>query len=356
MPRHAVSILLSDADRARLESIAQSGKSEQRAALRSKVILAAAAGLQDRTIASELGVTPMTVAKWRSRFRTAGLDGLLDSPRSGRPRIYTVQTERRILAVLDKDPPPGYTAWTGGLISNYLGDVDDQQVWKVLKKRSIHLSRRRSWCISTDPEFGPKAADIVGLYLSPPENAVVLCVDEKPNIQALERAQGYLKLPNGRAVTGFSHEYKRHGTSNLFTALNVATGTVRAGHYNRKRRVEFLDFMEGILAEYPDRQVHVVLDNYSTHNLKNDKWLAKQTNVHFHYTPTHASWLNQVEVWFSILWRNVLRGASFTSPAQLTSAIDAFIEVYNQTAHPFHWTKTHVKPKGLANKYTELRD
>ena len=201
----------------------------------------------------------------------------------------------------------------------------------------------------------PKAADIVGLYLNPPENAVVICVDEKPGIQALERAQGWLRLPNGKAITGANHEYKRHGTSNLFAAFETATGQVIGKHYNRKRRREFLDFMNTVVGGYPpETELHVILDNYSTHKPKEDRWLRSHPNVHFHFTPTHASWLNQVEVWFSILWRHALRGASFTSPRELRQAIDRYIEVYSERAHPFEWTKSIVHPVGFKPKYADL--
>ena len=157
----------------------------------------------------------------------------------------------------------------------------------------------------------PKPADLVGIYLSPPDHAVVLCVDEKPSIQALERAQGYLRLPNGQALKGFNHEYERHGTTTLFAALNVSTGQVKAGHYHRRRRREFLDFMNEVVADYPQQEIHVVLDNLSSHKPKRDRWRARHPNVHWHYTPTHASWLNQVEIWFSILTRQALRGREF---------------------------------------------
>ena len=220
--------------------------------------------------------------------------------------------------------------------------------------RAAYVTRRRSWCISTDPAFAQKAAEIVGLYLQPPENAVVISVDEKPHIQALERAQGWLKLPNGRAVTGFSHAYKRHGTTTLFAALDVATGLVKTGHYQRRRRVEFLDFMNRLVAEQAGREIHVILDNLNTHKPKHDRWLARHKNVHFHFTPTHASWLNQVEVWFSILSARALAGASFTSPRQVRDQIDAFINAYNQTAHPFEWTKQVVFSQHPRAKYADL--
>lgn len=225
----------------------------------------------------------------------------------------------------------------------------------MLRKYGIQLERRRSWCESTDPEFARKAADIVGLYLDPPENAVVICVDEKPHIQALERAQGWLRLPNGRALTGESHQYKRHGTTTLFAALNIVSGQVKAGHYQRRRRREFLDFMNEVIAHYPDDvKLHVVLDNLSTHKPKHDRWLKLHPNVHFHFTPTHASWLNQIEIWFSIMARAVLKGASFTDPKQIRTAIDEFIDVYNPKAAPFEWRKESVHQVPLKQHYADL--
>ena len=240
------------------------------------------------------------------------------------------------------------------MLAEALPGVSKDQVWRILRRHDICLERRRSWCISTDPEFAPKAADVVGLYLNPPEKAVVIAVDEKPSIQALERAQGYLRLPDGKAVNGFSHCYKRHGTTTLFAALEVTTGLVKTAHYCRRRRREFLDFMNGIVAEHGDREIHVILDNLNTHKPKDDRWLKRHKNVHFHFTPTYSSWLNQVECWFSILGRQALRGASFTSPAQLRQAIDDFVAVYNQTAAPFEWKKAIVFPSAPQAKYSDL--
>ena len=176
-------------------------------------MLEAAEGTATREIARELDTTPTTVSLWRGRFAREGLDGLEDLPRSGAPPIYDAVTDKRIRAVLDKPPPAGFARWNGPLIAEALGDVDVQYVWRSLRKQKIDLGGRKSWCESKDPEFAAKAADVVGLYMAPPKNAIVLCIDEKPSIQALERAQGYLKLPNGRALTGYSHDYKRHGTS-----------------------------------------------------------------------------------------------------------------------------------------------
>jgi transposase len=356
MVSQATAVRLTAEERAVLESSVNRPTSEQRTALRAKIVLRAADGEGTNRIARELDVRPATVSKWRTRFARYGLQGLQDAPRSGRRRKYDEGTERRILAVLDEPVPGGETTWTARLISRELGDVTVHQVWRVLRKHKIHLQRRRSWCVSTDPEFAPKAADIVGLYLAPPENAVVLCVDEKPAIQALERAQGYLRLPNGRALTGFSHHYKRHGTTTLFAALEVATGLVTTGHFKRRRRREFLDFMNDLIAQYPSSQeVHVILDNLNTHKPKHDRWLARHENVHFHFTPTRASWLNQVEIWFSILQRRVLRNGSFTSPRALREAIDRFLAAYNEEATPFEWTAENVAPAGLAKRYADLR-
>jgi len=238
----------------------------------------------------------------------------------------------------------------GGLIATELGDVHEQQVWRVLRAHKIDVSGQKSWCESDDPEFAAKAADVVGLYMAPPENAIVICVDEKPSIQALERAQGYLKLPNGRTLTGHSHDYKRNGTTTLFAAFEVATGKVIAAHKKRRRRVEFLGFMNDIVALYPDTAIHVVLDNLNTHKPKNDRWLKRHPTVRFHFTPTRASWLNQVEIWFSILEGKSLHGASFTSVKQLKEHIDAFIQAYNQTATPFVWTKAKVHQRRVKGR------
>ena len=325
-------------------------------ALRARIILQAADGRGNLEIAAALRVRPATVSKWRVRYARTGLGGLADAPRPGVKRRYDAATERRILARLDETPPAGHATWTGSLVAEALGDVSPSHVWRVLRRHGIHLQRRRSWCISTDPEFAAKAADIVALYLDPPDSAVVLAVDEKPGIQALERAQGYLELANGSALRGFSHDYKRHGTTTLFAALDIITGEVKAGHYKRRRRTEFLDFMNRIVADYPDQEIHVILDNLSTHKPKRDQWLARHKNVHFHFTPTHASWLNQVECWFSILTRCALRGASFTSPREVCDAIDRFIEAYNVKATPFEWRKAKVHPVTLKKTSADLRN
>jgi transposase len=351
----STNVVLSVGERKTLESWSRAATTEQRFAQRARFILAAADGLGTNEIAREFGVMPTTVSKWRMRFAQHGLEGLEDAPRPGRPRVYDEEKHKEVLRLLDEDPPPGYALWTAPLLAERLGGVSVDLVWRVLRQHGVTLQRRHSWCVSTDPQFAVKAADVVGLYLDPPENAVVLCIDEKPHIQALERAQGWLRLPDGRAMRGFGHEYKRHGTTTLFAALNVATGAVKAGHYRRRRRVEFLDFMNDVIAEYPDREIHAILDNLSTHKPKRDMWLARHPNVHFHFIPTHASWLNMIEVWFSILTRSALRGASFTHVREVIAAINAFVEAHNHKAAPFRWTKANVRQGQLSQCYTDLR-
>ena len=350
----AAEIRLCPAERAVLEGWARAPRTEQRRALRARLVLFAAAGMATGVIAERLGIRSSTVSKWRGRFARLGLDGLEDAARRGRPARYDAAAEARILAQLDAPPPAGYARWNGRLLAAALGDVSPDQVWRVLRAQRISLARRRSWCVSTDPEFAAKAADIVGLYLNPPEHAVVLCVDEKPHIQALERAQGWLRLPTGQALTGFAHGYKRHGTTTLFAALEVTTGLVKTGHYQRRRRAEFLDFMNEVVAAHPERQIHVVLDNLNTHKPKRDRWLARHKKVHFHFTPTYASWLNMVEIWFSLLQRHALAGASFTSPKQLRAAIDAYARHHNEGAAPFEWRKTTVHHRPLRQSIANL--
>jgi len=350
----ATPISLTEVERAELEGLARSTKSEHRMRQRARIVLLAADGLATRAIARDIRCTIGTASKWRVRYAAHRLAGLAETGNRGAAPKYTVQTGRRILAVLDGPPPAGHGRWTAPLIGAALGDVHEQYVWRFLRAQKIDLAGRKSWCVSHDPEFAAKAAEIVGLYLDPPEGALVIAVDEKPHIQALERAQGYLKLPNGRALSGQSHDYTRHGTSTLFAAFNLANGEVMARHYKRRRRIEFLDFMNRVVADNGGRQVHVILDNLNTHKPKRDGWLARHHNVHFHFTPTHASWLNQVECWFSILGRQSLKGASFTGVAQLRKHIDAFIERYNQTAHPFAWSKSEVHQKRLKPRFADL--
>ena len=350
----ATEIHLTEEEQNVLKSWINKGTTEQRMVERSRIVLEAAMGKTSKDIARILQIRLAKVSKWRVRFSQDRLAGLDDAPRPGKTAKYTKLTEKRILAQLDAPPPAGYASWTGKLVAEALGDVSPDHVWRVLRKHGIHLQRRHSWCVSTDPQFAQKAADIVGLYLDPPENAVVISVDEKPAIQALQRAQGWLHLPDGKAIKGFNHEYKRHGTTTLFAALEVATGMVKVGHYPRRRRREFLDFMNNLIAHYPQMELHVILDNLNMHKPKHDRWLARHPNVHFHYTPTHASWINQVECWFSILWRQAPKGLNATSVREVREAIDAFINAYSPKAQPFEWTKHIVRPGQLKKYYVDL--
>jgi transposase len=335
----------------RTEGLARSTKTEHRLRQRAQIVLLAADGVASRAIGRAVGCTTGTASKWRVRYAEKRLAGLDETGERGAEPKYTTATNKRILALLDQTPPEGYARWTGPLLAAALDDVDVQYVWRFLRAQKIDLAGRKSWCESNDPAFVAKAADVVGLYMAPPENAIVICVDEKPSIQALERAQGYLKLPNGRALTGHSHDYKRNGTSTLFAAFEVATGKVTAAHKTRRRRIEFLDFMNDIVAAHADTAIHVILDNLNTHKPRNDRWLRRHPNVHFHFTPTRASWLNQVEIWFSILQSQSLHGASFTSVKQLREHIDAFIKAYNTTAAPFAWTKSEAHQKRLKPRF-----
>jgi transposase len=349
----ATVIILTAAERTELEGLARSTKTEHRLRQRARIVLLAAGGMASRAIGREVRCTTGTASKWRVRYaarRRAGLDETGD--RGAEPK-YTSQTDNRILALLDQPPPKGYGRWSGPLLAAGLGDVDVQYIWRFLRAQKIDLAGRKSWCESNDPQFAAKAADVVGLYMAPPENAVVICVDEKPSIQALERTQGYLKFPNGRALTGQSHDYKRNGTSTLFAAFEVATGKVITSHKTRRRRVEFLDFMNDIVTAHQDSAIHVVLDNLNTHKPKNDRWLKRHPNVRFHFTPTRASWLNQVEIWFSILQGQSLSDASFKSVKQLRQHIDDFVEAYNADAKPFVWTKSEVHQKRLKARFAD---
>src|SRR5712675_2016019 len=348
----ATNVVLTEEERAELDALARSTKTEHRLRQRARIVLLAAEGVATRAIGREVGCTTGTASKWRVRYAEQRLAGLDETGNRGNDPKYTGETDKRILAVLDSPVPDGFARWTGPLIAAALGDVDVQYVWRFLRAQNIDLAARKSWCESNDPDFAAKAAEIVGLYLDPPENALVLAVDEKPSIQALERRQGYLKLANGRALIGQSHDYKRHGTSTLFAAFDVASGKVTAAHKKRRRRIEFLDFMNRIVAAYPGKELHVILDNLNTHK-KNENWLKRHPNVRFHFTPTHASWLNQVEIWFSILQRQSLNDTSFKSVKQLRQHIDDFVEAYNANAKPFVWTKSEVHQKRLKPRFAD---
>jgi len=356
MPRKAPEIKLSDAEKAHLEKLSRSHRAERRMVERATILLACAEGKQNQQIANELGVSTIRVGKWRSRFALQGLSGLNDEPRPGKPVIHDAAFRNKLLAQLEKTPPEGLSRWDCPTLAELL-NVSQAAVWRVLRKEGIHLHRARSWCVSTDPEFTEKAADIIGLYLDPPLNALVLSVDEKPSIQALERKVGYVQTRDKSWVKAYQSPYKRHGTLNLFAALNVATGEIKGQTTQTKTRDDFRQFMAAIIEdEPPHREIHVILDNYCTHK-RNEDWLAACGRpVYFHYTPTSASWLNQIEIWFGILSRKALKQASFTSTEDLKNAIAAFIKRHNKRAQPFKWRRREVNGAQIKKTITNLRN
>ena len=321
---------------------------EKRTYDRAKIILLHLTGKRNIEISRELGVRPHTVGKWVNRFKLDGLQGLEDRPRSGRPKKYGTKEKRQILETISKSPPKGQATWDGKSIAKAT-KLPSYAVWNVLKEEGIHLNRRRTWCISKDKQFSQKAADIIGLYMDPPANAVVFSVDEKPSIQALKRAQGYVKTANGKIIQGEQSTYKRNGTINLMAALEIATGRIITKTTTEKKRQDFLSFMDEVVTNTPtDKKIHVIVDNYCTHK-NNDEWLAKNPNVEFHFTPTSASWLNMVEIWFGILTRKALIGASFENVDELCTAINEFVDLYHKTAKPFKWRKREVRGSQLRN-------
>ena len=353
MPKKPPIPRCSEDNRKTLEKWAQSRTMEARLVERAQIILKCLEGEGVAEIARHLKIRPNTVIEWRRRFEREGIKGLRDRPRSGKPKQYNAEFRNQVLKTLELPPPSGQACWDGPAVAKELG-TSVHAVWRLLRKEGVCLSRQRSWCVSTDPEFIPKAADIVGLYLNPPENALVISIDEKPSIQALERSTGYVQTDSGKIVRGFKSTYKRHGTLNLFAALEVATGAVHTQTTQLKRRVEFLEFMDQVMAEVPQgKEIHVILDNYCIHK-KNDTWLAAHPNVFFHYTPTSASWLNQVEVWFGIMSRKALRGASFQNVEELQQAIEAFVAAYSQNAKPFVWRKREVNGSQLKDTIVNL--
>lgn len=355
MPRKANIPKCSKKDRKTLELWVRSRTLEARLVERAKIIIKCLEGESVTQIARDLNIRPNTVIDWRNRFEKEGVSGLHDRPRSGKPPRYDIKFRNQVLATLELSPPRGQARWDGPAVAKHL-NASVHAVWRVLRKEGICLSRQRSWCVSTDPEFTTKAANIVGLYLNPPENALVLSVDEKPSIQALERATGYVETDNGKIVHGFKSTYKRHGTLNLFAALEIATGAIHTQTTKQKRRIEFLEFMDKLMTAVPaNKDIHVILDNYCIHK-KNEAWLAAHPNVTFHFTPTSASWLNQVEIWFCILSCKALKGASFKDTDELRQAIEDFVVAYSVKAKPFMWRKREVKGSQLRNTNVNLRN
>ncbi len=336
MPANALTI--DDRDRQTLESWTRCSTVSAGQRERAEIVLAVAGGASISAAARQLGVSRPTAIKWRDRFVADGIAGLGDRPRSGRPK--TIDDAQIIAATLEPPPArPAVTHWSSRLLGRHLG-VGDATVARAWRAYRVQPWRQGTFKFSTDPELEAKVRDVVGLYLDPPRNAIVLCVDEKSQIQALDRTQPILPVRPGLPEKA-THDYKRNGTTTLFAALEVATGAVTDRCYDRHGKAEFLDFLKLVAKAYPRRRLHVVLDNYHTHKHDDvNRWLAKNPRITLHFTPTSGSWMNLVEVFFGIITRQAIRRGSFGSVKELVAAIRAFIDAYNTRCRPFVWTKT----------------
>jgi transposase len=338
---HAVPIALTEADRAALEAWTRRRKTAQALATRARIVLACAApGATNGGVARALGVSRPTVATWRRRFAERGPDGLLDEPRPGAPRTITdEQVERAVTATLESEPPNA-THWSTRSLAQAVG-LSQSAVVRIWRAFALQPHRAETFKLSRDPLFVDKVRDIVGLYMSPPDRALVLCVDEKPQIQAAERTAPVLPMRPGQ-VERRTHDYVRHGTTDLFAALDVKTGKVIGACRRRHRAQEFRAFLDLIDRDVPPGlDVHLVLDNASTHKTPLiQRWLAKRPRYHLHFTPTSGSWLNLVEAWFAVLTARQLRRGVFRSTRALEQAIRGYIASTNDNPRPFVWTKT----------------
>jgi len=335
-----VQVTLTDEERQTLERWAQRPTSSQALALRCRIVLACAEGLSNLAAGEQLGVHPATVAKWRGRFATRRLEGLSDEPRPGVPRTITdAQVEQVIVRTLEETPTDA-THWSTRSMARATGmsQTAISRIWRAFGLKP-HLVQ--TWKLSTDPQFIDKVRDLVGLYLNPPEAAVVLCVDEKSQIQALDRTAPVLPLMPGSPQRR-SHDYTRHGTTNLYAALNLASGLVISQMTPRHRAIELRQFLNRVdQAVPPGLDVHVICDNSSTHKTPAiRRWLVGHPRFHLHFTPTYSSWLNLVERWFSELTTKWLKRGSHRSVPELTASIQSWIETWNEDPRPFVWTKT----------------
>jgi hypothetical protein len=338
MPLMTQVLQLDDDDRATLESWSRSTGIRAGLVTRARIVLAAADGLGTTETARQVGVSRPTVIQWRDRYAELGLAGLDDAPRSGRPK----EVDDAAILAATLDPPPeklGVTHWSTRLLGTHLG-ISDATVARCWRRYLLQPWRRGTFKFSTDPQLEAKIRDVVGLYLNPPENAIVLCVDEKSQIQALDRTAPILPIRPGLPEKA-THDYKRNGTTTLFAALEVATGKVTDQCYDRHGKAEFLDFMKKVARAYPDQELRVVVDNYHTHKHADiNAWLEKNPRITLHFTPTSGSWLNLVEVFFGIITRQAIRRGTFASVKELVTAISTFIDGWNDRCHPFIWTKT----------------
>jgi transposase len=333
-------VVLSDQERDQLEAWARRRSSAQALALRSRIVLAAAAGLNNTQIARELGIRQETAARWRNRFAKEGLDGLLDEPRVGRPRLIgDAKVEEVIVKTLESTPKDA-THWSTRSMAAEVG-LSQSAVSRIWRAFGLQPHRQETWKLSRDPQFVEKVRDVVGLYLDPPERAVVLCVDVKSQIQALDRTQPILPMRPGTPERA-THDYKRSGTSSLYAALNITTGRVIGSLHARHRAIEFKKFLQTLDHAVPDElEVHLVLDNASTHKTPAiQRWLVAHPRFVLHFTPTSSSWLNLVERWFAELTNKKLRRGAHRSVRELNADIRAWIDTWNEEPKPFVWTKT----------------
>jgi transposase len=313
---------------------------------RTRIVLLAAEDLSNQEIASRLGVHRNVVSKWRRRFLEGGVEALRDRPRSGRPQATLPAKIRKVVETVCGRPPKGYGRWSRRLLAAKL-KLSVSTVGRILKDHDLHPHRLRSFNFSPDPEFGEKLLEVVGLYMSPPENAIVLCMDEKTGIQALDRTQPLLPLRSGKP-TCVSNEYVRHGTRTMLAAVELETGRATTWVNKTRKAVDFVRFMDQVAAAYPDKRLCVVMDNLNTHKGKlAQDWLARHPKVTFHYTPTHASWVNLAECFFSILARQGLYQSVHRSTRELTAFLKAFVKSYNKNCGPFVWTKGPEKLKRI---------
>lgn len=338
--RPAVEVELSDEDRAELQAWRRRRKTAQALALRAGIVLDCAKGLDNATIAERHRVTTATVSKWRGRFARLGLEGLMDAPRSGTPRSITDEQVEAVIARTLETTPEDATHWSTRSMADTMG-LSQTAVARIWRAFGLQPHRQETFKLSTDPLFVEKVRDIVGLYVDPPDRAVVLCVDEKSQIQALDRTQPLLPLSPGLPERR-THDYKRHGTTTLFAAFDVATGAVIGETHRRHRSREFLKFLRTIDAEVPEGlDVHVIMDNDGTHKtaaIRN--WFVRHPRFHPHFTPTSASWLNQVERWFATLTEKQLRRGTHRSTRALERTIKDYIKRNNENPQPFRWHKT----------------
>ena len=331
---------LTDDERMQLERWARRRKSAQALALRSRIVLACASGLANKEVAAREGVSQPTVGKWRARFVAFRLDGLDDDPRPGRPPSVTAQQVEDVVVATLESTPPNATHWSRASMAKRSG-LSRSTVGRIWRAFDLKPHRAEGFKLSTDPLFVDKVFDVVGLYLNPPEGAVVLCVDEKSQVQALARSQPAFPMMPGMPERR-THDYVRHGTTSLFAAFNTADGTVISALHRRHRTIEFKKFLAKIDAEVPaDLDVHLVCDNYGTHKSPAvTKWLAAHPRFHVHYTPSYSSWINQVERWFAYLTEDLLRRGDHRSVQALEKDIRSWVRAWNDNPKPFIWTKT----------------